>query len=87
MAYQYGFSQLFNIQGDKNPGNDVLTNIFIPARVSSIVLDNSDEELYNLVGQENGLGSVFIKNLSLSIDERNIFAKPLFPNINRIYII
>lgn len=81
MAYKYGFSQLFNIQGDKNPFNDVSTNVFIPCRVSSVVLDDSDEELYNLVGQENGLGSVFIKNLSLSIDERNIFAKPLFPNV------
>jgi hypothetical protein len=81
MAYQYGFSQLFNIQGDKNPGNDVSTNVFIPCRVSSVVLDNSDEELYNLVGQENGLGSVFIKNLSLSVDERKVFARPLFPNV------
>jgi hypothetical protein len=81
MAYQYGFSQLFNIQGDKTSSNDVLTNVFIPARVSYVVLDNSDEELYNLAGQENGIGSAFIKNLSLSIDERKVFARPLFPNV------
>ena len=81
MAYKYGFSQLFNIQGDNDSGNDVSTNIFIPARVSYVVLDNSDEELYNLVGQENGIGSAFIKNLNLSLDERKTFAKPLFPNV------
>lgn len=55
---------------------------FFPARVKYTVLDDTDIDKFNIVGQNSGIGSVFITPLDKSVETNTIsFALPLLPHI------
>ena len=77
----YNLSQLNTLIGNNSIPTIQSFTIFTPSRVKSIVLDSSHEK-YNEVGQENGIGTIFINPLGSSTDEpTTLSALPLFPNV------
>jgi hypothetical protein len=84
MAFEnqsYGFSEIGKVFGFSNPTSVGGGSLFNPVRVTNVVLDDSNSELYISAGSENGIGAItYISLNELSYDGDDRFAYPLFPN-------
>ena len=70
-----------------SPGSAPTPQI-IPARVKKIILDNSDQEIFEEFGEWNGIGIIFWEPVEITYDAeteyvKENFALPIFPNIKQ----
>ena len=89
---RYGFGAAINNSVPKYSDRNTTTSTsqIISSRVKKIILDDSDEFLFNKYGKWNGIGTIFIestKNPSPSEQIDLIPAYPAFPNIKQYPLI
>jgi hypothetical protein len=84
----YGFSAISERFSSKQ-GNDFLTNlaqssnsIITIARVTNIILDNINKDIFNSNGEWNGLGTIQYETIDKRV-QINGFAKPIDSNIKK----
>ena len=89
MITKYGFSAVNNRFSSKY-GNDFLTNlaqstnnIITIARVKDILLDDSDKNKFNSLGEWNGLGIIQYESIDKRVQNISGFAKPIDSNIKK----
>lgn len=85
----YGFSAV-NSRFSSKYGNDFLTNlaqstnnIITIARVKDILLDDSDKNKFNSLGEWNGLGIIQYESIDKRVQNISGFAKPIDSNIKK----
>ena len=90
---KYGFSAI-NERFSSKQGNDFLTNlaqssnnIITVARVKNIILDDSNQDVFNSNGEWNGLGIIQYESIDKRVQNLSGFAKPIDSNIKKYPLI
>jgi len=87
-SQKYGMTQMGETMGFSSPQSGNVKTAFIPVRVTNIILDDSNVDMYKAAGGDNGIGAITFNSISIPNNAAGFnFAYPLFPNIKQFPLI